>query len=111
MVVRAGRIAHVWFKNTGARRLADIAGECARFGIPRVCFARPMFNFHKIEGGDAHKPLWVDTMNPISLELLESNVKRAEWVVFSEVFPDPTKVWNPYGREPYVFELLTEMKV
>jgi hypothetical protein len=107
--VRSERLTRTWFRNRGARQLADIAADCAEQGIPRVFFARTVLRPSEVGGGDAHKPMWIDTMNPFCLELLEANLKRSEWTAFSEVLPDAAAGWSPYEGSPHVFELLVEL--
>jgi hypothetical protein len=109
--VKAEHLQRTWFCNQGAKRLVDVARDCRKRGIPRLFFARRGFERTEVIVKDSHKPIWVDTMNPLCLDLLESMLKHSNWFTFSEVLPAADSTWSPFENAPHVSELLVEMAI
>jgi hypothetical protein len=109
--VKTEHLQRTWFCNQGAKRLADVARDCRKRGIPRLFFARRSFERTEVIAKDSHKPMWVDTMNPLCLDLLESMLKHSNWLAFSEVLPAADSTWSPFANAPHVSELLVEMAI
>lgn len=109
--LRSCRLSEVWFRQTGVKRLAAVTADLNQLGMPRQFFARAILDLHNIVAGDLHKPLWVDAMNPICLDLMHSLVERTEWIVCSEILPEPGRGWSPFPDQSHVFEMLVEMEV
>jgi len=100
------RVRRVWFRRREAMRTADTAFDCARLGIPRRFFVResaPASYASKLR-----KPMWVDTRNPFSLDLLEVLLRDAVELRITEALPDrPT--WPMLAGRPHVAELHVEL--
>lgn len=107
--MRANRVRRLWYRHGGAARLADVMADRRALGMPRFLFAKAALHPRLVDGGDAHKPLWVDTFNPFCLELLEPLLKRAEWIQFIEMLPGPDSSWSPFQAQCPASELLVEM--
>ncbi|MFC0597290.1 lantibiotic dehydratase [Streptomyces palmae] len=70
-------------------------------GLPRYVFASL---------GGEHKPQYVDFDSYLSVNLLETAVRRsASAVVFSEMLPGPEQLWLRDGWHRYVTELTVEL--
>lgn len=104
------RLLERWFSNHGAMRLVDVACECRELSMPSTVFVRP-YRSYKPAAHSSYKPIWVDTLNPLCLDILHSEVDGVEWMVFSEVLPDPCTNFSPFRNEKHVFELLAEVLV
>jgi hypothetical protein len=98
-----------WFASRGAERLLAVALGRRRHRIPRFVFARSITGKAPSVISDSHKPVWVDTENPISLEVLEALVRGAPTVVLTEALPAPTTAWAPPGNEGFASELLIDL--
>jgi hypothetical protein len=109
--VKSERLNRTWFHNVGVRRIADVARDSAALGLPRVFFARSAMLPKEMTATDAHKPLWVDTMNPLCLDLLEFVARRADWVVFTEVLPALDAGFSPFEGAAHVSEFMVEMVI
>jgi hypothetical protein len=107
--MRSSRLRRLWYRHTDARRLLDVAADCRALGMPRRLFIRGARTAIGA-AGDAHKPLWIDTRNPFSLEILLPLLGRTEWLHISEALPD-LPIWPQLAGRPHVAELLVEMVV
>jgi hypothetical protein len=110
--VGAERIRAVWLRRTGAGRLIDVAVDRDAFGIPPIVFARAAF------GGESpfldrarHKPLWIDTLNPFCLDLLERLVEGSRCIELTEVLPEPADAWPAAEGGARATEVLFELMV
>lgn len=77
-----------WFRESGARRLLSVRSSSRLHGIMQRLYARPNLATVGVRTSDAHKPLWIDTQNPLSLEMLEALAASTDWVLLSEALPD-----------------------
>ena len=105
--LRGRRICEQWLRGAGPERLLAVAADCAALGVPRIVFARPAVE--AAPRGDRHKPIWVDTRNPFSLDLLGRLAATSEWVALSEPYPAPQESWPRFDDGARATELLVEM--
>ena len=105
--VTSRRLARVWFRRDGARRLLDIAADCRQLGIPRYVFVRTARSV-AVNAGTDHKPLWVDTGNPVCLEAMSPVLARTDWLLITEALPSrPT--WPTLDGHGMTAELLVDV--
>lgn len=112
--VRTAYLKSRWYGKVGARRLADVAGECGVYGIPRRFYAKPYFPCRgsiRHDRLDQSKPLWVDRANPWCLDVLERVIADAEWVLLTEALPDVGELWIDSNGERRVTEFQLELLV
>jgi len=103
------RLRDVWFHCTGAAQLLDVASDCKRLDIPRFVFARPPAPIQRTLLVGEHKPQWVDTRNPICLNLLEHMIASQEWIALVEAIPDDQTAWPSIEGVPYATEFFVEL--
>jgi hypothetical protein len=101
------RLRKVWFRNDGSKRMADIATDCSKLGIPRLFFVRPSPSSGS-EKARRHKPMWVDSRNPFILDLLWALLKDADRLLITEALPDRPR-WMMLGGLPHTTELHVEL--
>jgi hypothetical protein len=110
--IGAERIRAVWLRRTGAGRLIDVAVERDACGIPPVVFARAALGGESVFPDRArHKPLWIDTLNPFCLDLLERLAEGSRCVELTEVLPEPADAWPAAEGGARATEVLFELMV
>lgn len=112
--VHARRLSEVWFRRSGAKRLLDVAMDCERHNIPEAFFVcvelDPSGTMLPTFIADPNmKPLWIDTRNPFSLDLLERLCKKTKTLVITEPLPRPDDAWVEHRGQRHAAELHVEM--
>jgi hypothetical protein len=107
----ADRLRRRWFAPSGARRLYEIERDRRALGMARVLYATPLLP--ELVPGDAsgHKPLWIDTRNSLSIDLLDRSCRRAEAVALSVAFPDADTTAVRIDGRPHAAEIMVELTV
>lgn len=105
------RLRRRWFAATGAQRLYETERDRRALGMGRVLYATPLLK--QIVAGDAsgHKPLWIDTRNPMVLDLLGRSCRRVEAVALSPAFPDADTAAVRIDGRPHAGEIMVELTV
>ena len=111
--IRSRHLHQVWFACQGARRLFDVAAELEAHGMPRIFFARLLAPREADRmaalGLNHRKPLWIDTANPLCLDLLERLALHGKWIMAREMLPEAGGLWTVIGGERLVAEIHLEM--
>ena len=96
-LISTERLRRVWFGRKGARRTADVAIDCAKLGIPRVSFVRAANSGNRPQPQE-RKPMWIDSRNPLMLDLLGALLPTSESLVVTEALPERSG-WPNSARE------------
>lgn len=107
--VRSAYMKEKWFSFHSAKRLLSVARDLAVREMPTHFFAR-VVDFDAdpkwLYMGNLRKPLWFDTRNPISLDILERLTDSGQWLEITETLPDIPDASN--GKPSYVSEIQFE---
>ena len=100
-----------WYRRSGSHQLLDVAEFSNELKMPRIVFARLMSRSARVTDPIAHKPLWIDTWNPLCLEILQRMLRGGDWIVLTEALPDANTLWTTLDGRRHVAELLIEMVI
>ena len=89
--IPAGRLRRLWFARRGGLRLVDIRADCVAQGISPRFFARRWTKSRNTRDPfELPKPLWVDVRHPLTVDLLERETAKADFLCLTEALPaDP----------------------
>ncbi|MFN3201930.1 MAG: hypothetical protein ACE366_26225 [Bradymonadia bacterium] len=80
------------------------AATFARVHRLRCSLEIPRFFF--VKAPDEPKPIWIDALNPVAIDLLISLARHSDRpLICSEMLPDPSQLWFRDDRGRYVCEL------
>jgi hypothetical protein len=107
--VTPDRLRRTWYRRRGAAQLIDVAADCQQLALPNQVFAQIAPRTRTGRGRADHKPFWLDTRNPVCLEILDRVLPNAKWVAFTEVLPDHESAAIRVDGRRHVGELQVEM--
>jgi hypothetical protein len=104
----SSEVVRLWLRGGGAARLRSFGGERNAWQIPRFFYATRL-SFQIEASGDARKPLWIDAMNPLCLDMLASLASTSETLRIVEALPDLGSTCMRMVGKPHVTEHLLEV--
>jgi hypothetical protein len=97
-----------WAGGQGAARLRSFGGERRAHQIPRFFYATRL-SLELLASSDARKPLWIDAMNPLCLDMLSALASTSEALSLVEALPDVASTWMRMAGKRHVTEYLLEL--